>query len=268
MTTMSKHLVVVCAGDTSLHTSYTTSQSNFDVFVSYYGSDPDVLAANEGNPMFLAQKGPKWPCIAKVFELHPEFLQQYQAIWLPDDDIDTTAHNVNRMFGLFVGMDLQLAQPALTSDSHYCWRVLLQRPEFLLRYSEYVEPMVPIFSQAALRNALPSFTVSKSGWGLDWAWPSMIRKGIKPVIAILDATPVRHTRPLGGNLYSNNPSLKPWDDVTTITSTYNVPCAPAKFEFGILGVVRATSLPWRARLAQWFKRLTRSKLVDSTPYTQ
>ena len=39
-------------------------------------------------------------------------------------------------------------------------------------------------------------------------------------MAIIDATPVKHTRPLGGNLYANNPELNPQIDDDRIMEKY------------------------------------------------
>jgi hypothetical protein len=96
-----------------------------------------------------------------------------------------------------------LAQPALMPDSFYLWPVTVKHFKYNLRYTKFVETMVPIFSPEALRICLSTFNKNISGWGLDFIWPKLLGYP-KKKIAVLDITPVRHTRRHGGgDLYKN-----------------------------------------------------------------
>ena len=180
--------------------------SNFAELADYYEMRP----------------GPKWPCIADLLSLHPELLDRYDAFWFPDDDLAIQTPDINRMFALFHGFELSLAQPALTHDSYYSWRVLLQEPDNVLRMINFVEVMAPIFSRAALHTCLSSFTASPSGWGLDRIWPALCMANGLRQIGIIDAVAIKHTRPLGGDLYKNNPHLDCYRDEKDVLRKYSV----------------------------------------------
>ncbi len=234
-----KNLVILRAGDGSLHKGWISHpRRDFDLFISYYGATENMH--RDDGDYYEMRPGPKWPCIGEILESHPELLEQYDAFWFPDDDISAAGDVLNQMFALFHAFRLSLAQPALTSDSYYSWPSVLQRREYVLRFSNFVEVMVPIFDRETLRACLPTFHESRSGWGLDWVWPTLCPR--PDTIAILDATPVRHTRPVGGNLYSNNPSLAPQEDERLLIERYDVALlkATAKYSSGC-GIARVES---------------------------
>lgn len=250
-----RNLVVLRAGDGSLHRGWLDGpRRHFDLFISYYGPQPG-RHAHDGE-YYEARKGPKWPGLADLFEAHPALLERYDAVWLPDDDIDASTDTLNRMFALFHGFGLALAQPALTPDSPCAWKGLRQQPDTVLRYTGFVEVMVPLFASEALRACLPSFRDSASGWGLDALWPRLCTAGRGRAVAVIDATPVRHTRPPGGELYRNHPELDPRADERRVLRKYGLPPTRLLAEYGLPqeAVRLAAPGPWqrlRARLRRF-----------------
>lgn len=201
-----KYLVIVRAGDDSLHPNWKTEVDvNFDIFVSYYGAH--VGNFQDGADHYASVPGLKYPIIARHLEENPDLLSQYDAFWFPDDDIWTSQVNISRMFDIFHEYDLSLAQPAMTADSFQNRRRFFVRQEAILRYTNFVEIMCPIFSRKALEELLHTFSVSPSGWGLDYVWTHLIGNPTRK-IAIIDLTPVRHTRPYRqGTFYEKCSSL-------------------------------------------------------------
>ncbi|MFG6449223.1 DUF707 domain-containing protein [Roseateles sp. BYS180W] len=231
-----RNLVILRAGDGSLHRGWIAEPNrDFDLFISYYGKQADMHRADAD--YYEQRPGPKWSCIADLLSEHPELLNQYDAFWFPDDDLAATTETLNRMFGLFHGFALALAQPALTRDSYHSWDVLLQRPEHILRFTSFVEVMAPLFEKSALKACLHTFGQSRSGWGLDWVWPHLAGRGRKDAIAVLDATPVKHTRPLGGDLYRNNPEMDPRSDEARILQEYDLGAARWTQKYLLHGIV-------------------------------
>lgn len=191
-----RNLVVMRAGNSALFPNWapTTSRS-WDLAISFYGEGrPDW-----GQEYFIAAKGPKWEPIYHWLSTHRDIINRYDYIWFPDDDILTTWENVNDLFQICRDYDLQLAQPALTHDSFICHAVTEQDPNCVLRFTAFVEGMVPVFSSEALRLCLPVLQEeSRFGWGHDWVFPMLL--GYPPTkIGIIDACPVKHTRPAGIN---------------------------------------------------------------------
>jgi hypothetical protein len=212
-----RHLVILRAGDKSLHPEWIQGTRHFDLLISYYGGTPDCH--RQGADHYEMRKGPKWSCIADLLAARPGLIDQYDSFWFPDDDLSVSTETLNRMFALFEGLGLDLAQPALTLNSYFSWALLLQQEGYVARYSQFVEVMAPLFTRETLRRVLPTFSESRSGWGLDWVWPTVLAPH-QPKIAILDATPVWHTRPIGGELYKNNPDLDPRLDERQLMARY------------------------------------------------
>lgn len=197
-----RNLVVVRAGRTSLHGGWLElpyTERNFDLLVSYYDEDAfNAFQAEDGVRAVLVPGG-KWDGLYRT--LTGVDVEAYDYFWLPDDDIAATAADVNAIFDLCSRYGLAVAQPALTHDSYFSHFILNRCPGFRLRYTNFVEIMVPCLSREVLLRALPLFRDTMSGFGLDCIWHRWPESGAFRV-AILDAVAVHHTRPVGKVLKS------------------------------------------------------------------
>ena len=249
-----RNLVVLRAGDASLHGEWSNSEGrDFDVFISYYGANDDRHRCDAD--YYEMRRGPKWPAIADLLRDHADLVDGYEAVWFPDDDLSVEGGTLNRMFALFHAHRLCLAQPALTRNSFFTWSTLLQRPRSVLRYTHFVEVMAPLFRRDALRRCQPTFDESTSGWGLDWIWPTLCADAGLGRMAVLDATPVRHTRPVGGELYRLNPELTPRADADRLLRKYGLAEVRAEAKYSFDGLVAETALPAWERFLFWIKRI-------------
>ncbi len=215
-----RFLVMARVGDKSLHAEWLQGEERmFDIYLSYYGASPGRFAADAD--YWREERGPKWPILHQHLVADATLVSGYDAVWFPDDDLSVDAAGINRMFALFTEHRLALAQPALTPDSYYSHAFLLRDDAYELRYANFIEVMAPLFSPEALRVLGPTFGESPSGWGLDHIWPALLR-AVDPLakVAIIDAASVRHTRPVGGELYRNNPHLSGWADLEKIQALY------------------------------------------------
>jgi hypothetical protein len=196
-----KNLVIVRAGDSSLHEEWLTGSSdrNWDLIVNYFGDDPQRY--RKDGVRRIDSKGPKWPALHDLIEKYSEAIFDYERIWLPDDDLRATTDGINSLFDIFEKHVLALAQPALTPDSHLGHLITLRNRSFELRFTNFVEIMAPCFSRDFLKQMLPSFNANLTGWGLDFVWPTKIPDWTR--IAIVDAVTVCHTRPVGGPNYQH-----------------------------------------------------------------
>jgi hypothetical protein len=91
-----------------------------------------------------------------------------------------------------------LAQPAHAFASHAAWEVTRRRPGVLARRTRFVEigPVTAISATAA--EVLLPFPDLHMGWGLDARWSAIAAERGWP-IGVIDATPVRHLRPVAGD---------------------------------------------------------------------
>lgn len=191
-----RNLVFCRVGEGSLHSAWIgdPARRGYDVWLDAY-CDPARWA---GAPAKVTDgRGTtKWPRVADLLAADPAAFERWDAVWFPDDDVAVDAPTVERFFALFHERRLALAQPALTDDSFWSHELTLACPSFSLRYTNFVEVMAPAFSRDALRTCAPTFGQSRSGWGLDFAWTRLLGDP-RDAIAIVDATPMRHTRPVG-----------------------------------------------------------------------
>ena len=198
-----RFLVMARVGDTSLHKEWLEPKEykNFDLYLEYFGDGSNDY--KNDCDFYAEAKDTKWPRFYKVIEEFGEQVFKYDAIWMPDDDISTDCSTINEIFEIFMMYNLSLAQPALTSDSYFSHNITLERSENILRFTKFVEVMVPIFSREALQLCWSTFIKSKSGWGLDSTWPKLLGYP-NDKMAIIDKLPVKHTRPMGtGTLYKD-----------------------------------------------------------------
>jgi len=199
---MKRNLVVVRAGPSSLHPNWLlpAEERNWDLVVNYFGDDHDQF--REPGMTRIDSKGPKWPALHELFSGSTLVWEDYQYVWLPDDDLLTHGQDINRFFEIVSRHSLDLAQPSLTWESHVSHLVTVNNPEFQLRFTNFVEIMAPCLSARMLRRCLPSFKLNRSGWGLDYIWPRWVEQ-ISGRTAVIDEVSVTHTRPVGGPNYAS-----------------------------------------------------------------
>ncbi|WP_369054157.1 hypothetical protein [Kineococcus terrestris] len=214
-----RFLVVLRAGDSSLHESWFHEDRTYDLVVDYYGKQTgryrdscDVLQENRGS---------KWRGLHRLLRENPRYLSDYDAVWFPDDDIQTDHRALNAMFALHEELGLALSQPALTLDSYYTHSAVLVNSAFTVRFTNFVEVMVPLFSRAALHRCFDTFDLSESGWGIDLVWQSVLPEGSR--CAVMDCVQVRHTRPVGGGTLYDGLEQTPADENRALAERYGVP---------------------------------------------
>lgn len=187
------YLVIVRAGEKSLHRNWLGENRNWDLVVSWYGDQPYQPVANE---TVIAIKGGAGDGLFRTFEALPELIDRYDYFWLPDDDIETDCASISRLFEITVQHHLELSQPALTHDSYFTHPHTLVCPSFALRYTTFVEVMAPCLSRRRFKSVLPLFCGHASLFGVDLIWARLDANN-RYKAAIIDAVPVRHTRPIG-----------------------------------------------------------------------
>jgi hypothetical protein len=194
-------LAVIRCGDSSRHLTWAGNERLFDIGVSYFGDDP---TKEFPEAQFVhRQKGGKWDGLYSFFEEFPETLNAYDYFWFPDDDITANAKDINRLFDIGRNHKLHAFQPSLDTHSYYSHLVTLNHPSFNLRFTNFIEIMVPVIGIELLRDTLPLLKDNRSGFGMDFLWPTLAMKksGTSESVAIIDSVSVCHTRPVGGSLH-------------------------------------------------------------------
>jgi len=194
------NLVILRASKASLHREWprylADEDRNWDLCVSWYG-DEIPSYAEESEYFFHQKRDMKFTAIANLILNQPHLLE-YQNFWLPDDDLETSWRDINRLFNIFRRSMLELAQPALSgnSNSYVNHLVTRQTPEYFLRYCDFIELMCPMLSRELLEICLPAFRGTTQAFCLDHIWGGLQGR-VPGRTAIIDDVVVTHSRPMG-----------------------------------------------------------------------
>jgi Protein of unknown function (DUF707) len=226
-----RNLVVVRAGDKSLHPHWLTGagERNWELVVSYFGDDPDLY--RDGDAIRIDAEGPKWQGLDSLFRQHPEFLQDYDYILLPDDDLMMAKADVSRLFDICSAYQLEAAHPALSSNSYFSHLTALRNSATRLRFTNFIELMAPCLSAAMLAATKDYFGKTVSGWGLERAWA---KRAGRTGMAVIDEVTVFHTRPVGGPNYRilREQGISPWDELRALCRELGVEENPVIESYG------------------------------------
>ncbi len=137
----------------------------------------------------------KWANLNALLAEHPA--EGHDWLLLVDDDVRLPRGFLDAFLLCAERFGLRLAQPAHAFASHAAWEVTRRRPGLLARTGRFVEigPVTALHREAFA--ALLPFPDLEMGWGLDAHWSALAAERGLPV-GIVDATPVRHLRPVAG----------------------------------------------------------------------
>jgi len=191
-------LVFTSAGDNANLGMWLNGHRNFDLCIAYYGNETDRYKGL--TPYYFQNKDTKFPNLLLWHRNNPGFLQQYAAIMVMDDDIILSCADINQLFKWQQKMDLWLLQPAFSPKGKISHVNTTHKPEYELRYTNFVEMTCPIFRTDKLLSFLKVFDPSLKGWGTDY-WFVQHLGETQDHIAIIDAVtcvnPLNETKPGG-----------------------------------------------------------------------
>ena len=187
-----KNAVFVPVGKDSLHRQLLKGDADFDLHLLIYDgsynkfcNDSDFVACDAGYKMDM---------IYRYLHRHPELFEKYEYFFLLDDDIVISTEDVNRLFSMMREYQLKIALPSLVM-SYYTYKHTAFHPFYILRYTNFVEMMMPCFSRDALKAVLPTFEQKIRWCGIEMHWPVLVGSNHKDM-AIVDAVSAKHTRPV------------------------------------------------------------------------
>ena len=262
-----KYLVFSSVGDRSNLPSWIANKRHkkFDLVVYYYGDQKTVPYDAD---VAITRKGLKFENFYHFLE-HND-VNYYDAIWVVDDDIIMDTRSIMRMFRLFTKYDLWLAQPSFSEESNLSWEFTQNHAGTVLRYTNFIENGVVIFSSQVLPLLKDTFLDAKSGFGIDYVW---VRKLGFPEdkIAIIDDVKCIH--PKSG--YSSLNEVIPRDEhprqgaellkkygllpVGFDTSKYRIGSPPPYTiqEYGFVTSLKRKALTWGPSIIDQLRSLRR-----------
>src|SRR5438105_3765292 len=95
-------LVILRAGDRSLHTRWFDREGpqvrSWDLHISYYGDDPEAFNDRPPDVTMTREKGSKIAGTAECISKLGKRVDDYDFVWLPDDDLDCDRKTLNSFF--------------------------------------------------------------------------------------------------------------------------------------------------------------------------
>jgi len=212
------NLIISPVGDNSLHNSWISENKNFDLVLIYYGDSKDTAQSyTTHTPHVYMAKGEKYHLLKSFIQNNIEFISKYESIWLPDDDVAIPSEDINKLFNIVKEYNLSIAQPSM--DGYVSHEITKPISNSLLRYTNFVEVLAPLFNLETLLKVYNTFDLNYSSWGYDYLWPHLLDYP-QDKIAIIDDIVMTHTRPVGQN-YSRFPKI-PWDEMVELLYSYNI----------------------------------------------
>ena len=190
---LKSNCVFIPVGHQSLHRQLLEGDAEFDLHLMIYDDSYNKFC-NDTDFIFC-QAGYKMDMTYNYLHCHPNLLEHYDYFFLLDDDIRITTESVNHLFHVMREFCLEIAQPSLVM-SYFTYASTLHNPTCRLRYTNFVEMMMPCFSRKALRLVLSTFE-KKARWrGIEHHWPILINSNHRDM-AIIDEIKAVHQKPVG-----------------------------------------------------------------------
>ncbi|RBP17731.1 hypothetical protein DFR50_102224 [Roseiarcus fermentans] len=214
----------------------------FDALLNYFEeAETDARAET-----VVVQTGTKTTAIRRLLAERPDLLLGHRAVLFLDDDVETSASDIDALFSAFEGSRLDLAQPALTADSESAFGFLKrpEAPQAMFRVSS-VEIMAPIMSRRALEAAGWTFSETVSGWGTDLLLGPAVRAAFGPgSVGVVGSVAVRHARKvdLGGGAfyaYLRRYGIDPAHEANRVAADFGVDRHLRRLEAGEAGPTAA-----------------------------
>lgn len=196
---MDKNLIISAVGDKSLHEKWIGS-NNIDLFLIYYGDDEENAKRYKDQSTYFIQMKTlsKYDFLKNIIIDNYIIMQQYNYIWLPDDDLDINFLEIEKMFEIMKRYDLWIAQPSVINNVNLPITASVKDSD--MRFTNFVETMAPAFKRETMMYLCPTFGMTQFMWGVENIWTALLGTP-KNKIAIIDSITMDHTK-LGGSDYS------------------------------------------------------------------
>ena len=212
------NLIISPVGDNSLHSSWMGDDVNFDLVLLYYGDNENIAQSYlYYTPYVYTAKGEKYHLLKSFIQSNLDFISNYKYIWFPDDDVSISTQNINKLFKIATQYELSISQPAM--EGYISHEITKPIPNSLLRYTNFVEVLAPLFDKETLFKVYDTFNLNYSSWGYDYLWTHLLGYP-KNKIAIIDDIIMAHTKPVGQS-YSRFPRA-PWEEMNELLYLYNI----------------------------------------------
>jgi hypothetical protein len=181
------------------------SQPDFDLILFDYSGTSSTHQnksfQRESYRLTIQQISATTECKGEIFQILAQHLtandKEPEYICLLDDDVIISVSDINRAIHIAKTKNLDVFSPALTHDSEFTHRWMLQQPHVLTRNVPWVEVMMPFYRGDLFLTAAPFFNGYVSSWGFDkYLFPMLQEVTGAKNCCIVDAVAASHFRPI------------------------------------------------------------------------
>ena len=167
-----QNLLVVRIGNDSQFAKWFDPHAprTWDLMLSYYSIPDEPLECDITVTGGLS----KFSSTKDIYTDNPRLFGRYEYIGLRDDDVEVLHRDIDRMFLAMRAFNLKLGQPCLTDDSYVSSQIFINKIGSGIRFTNFIEVMMPFFSWTAFERCIGTFNKSMSTWGLDQVWPFLL----------------------------------------------------------------------------------------------
>ncbi len=168
---------------------WTKGLKDFDL-VTYCYDDSEI--GKDKSNLWVQRKDTKFRNFYHYAHRYPAHLEQYDYVWIVDDDMFMSTDDINEMFYLMEEYNIDLGTPSFDVDGMHYVDILVNDPNYILRYSNYIECAAHIFSRDALKKVKHTFADTLSGNCWDNYISQMIHRRSKNNLAVFDKVKAYH----------------------------------------------------------------------------
>jgi hypothetical protein len=190
-------------------TNFTHPERNFDVALNDYSGRGEGM---DGAEWQFQETGHKWEIAARNLLKIPVAYEFYAFF---DNDIEISLLELNLLFDVGESFGFELFQCSLTEDSITAYPHLKNRADSLVRRTNFVEIMMPVFSHEGLIKCVHTFADSESGWGLDVVWPMYVKD-----MGLVDMIQARHAGQIVSGAWKLRNGLSPHAEMEAVVAKH------------------------------------------------
>jgi hypothetical protein len=167
---MTKNLIFTSAGDnTEFYKNWISNNQNYDICVIYYGSSEEIYNKYKDKVKFIEKrKGSKFQNFYYFYNKYPEIVNEYEYLFILDDDIIFEPNDINKMFNYANEYNLLICQPSLTNNSAISWEITRNKPNIKLTYTSFVEVGILLFKKEAIDKLMTIYDPLLICYGVDY----------------------------------------------------------------------------------------------------
>lgn len=165
----------------------------FDIAVVYYGSDDERREEIKNGcnaDVFADMKGSKFQIFSHFFKKQPDMFQQYDFVWITDDDIALPPSRIYELFSTCQEHNFPVAQPAFgEGGKHTPYALTKFNPRYKFSFVSFVEMTCPVFRMDKLLTFNEFYYLIKHelcGWGVDFVMTNVLHPEKEPFAIVHD----------------------------------------------------------------------------------